>query len=273
MFFLHRLILWIFLGLLGSAFCYGVESTGAIANPVSLSTTDTQENTSVENSGENSLDIYEALVREVAAKTAAEEQERRANEWKTQQAKSFRFYKYKNQGGVSYSDKMPAKHEYQVIVYNSCYACSALSTVDWKITQLYTDEFSASIQKASEKYGVDPALIRAVIHAESNFNPLARSRKGAMGLMQLMPGTARDMNVSDLTDPAQNIMGGTRYLDFLLNRFNRNLTLAVAAYNAGPGRVDKYNAIPPIEETQTYVKRVKILYQRYRSERKIVSKD
>lgn len=217
---------------------------------------------------------YDAIVRQVAAQTAEEEEKRKANAWKTEEAKSFKFYKFKQQGGaVAYSDKAPVKHEYQVIVYNSCYACSALSTVDWRVTQLYTDEFTLAIQKASERYGVDPALIRAVIHAESNFNPLARSNKGAVGLMQLMPGTAKDMGVDDRTDAAANIMGGTRYLDLLLNRFNRNLTFAIAAYNAGPGRVEKYNAIPPIEETQTYVKRVKILYQRYRAERTIVSKD
>jgi len=216
---------------------------------------------------------YESIVRAVAEKTAEEERRRRADAWKTEQAKSFRFYKFKKEGAVAYSDRLPAKHDYQVIVYNSCYACSALSTVDWKVTQLYTDEFTYFIQKASEKYGVDPALIRAVIHAESNFNPLARSRKGAIGLMQLMPGTAKDMGVSNLTDPADNIMGGTRYLDFLLNRFNRNLILAIAAYNSGPSRVEKFNAIPPIEETRTYVKRVKILYQRYRSQRAILSKE
>lgn len=216
---------------------------------------------------------YDAIVRQVAAQTAEEEEKRKAEAWKTEEAKSFKFYKFKQQGAVAYSDKTPAKREYQVIVYNSCYACSALSTVDWRVTQLYTDEFTIAIQKASEKYGVDPALIRAVIHAESNFNPLARSNKGAVGLMQLMPGTAKDMGVDDRSNAADNIMGGTRYLDHLLNRFNRNLPLALAAYNAGPGRVEKYNAIPPIEETQTYVKRVKILYQRYRSQREIVSKD
>jgi soluble lytic murein transglycosylase-like protein len=216
---------------------------------------------------------YDAIVRQVAAQTAEEEEKRKAEAWKTAEAKSFKFYKFKQQGAVAYSDKAPIKHEYQVIVYNSCYACSALSTVDWRVTHLYTDEFTLAIQKASEKYGVDPALIRAVIHAESNFNPLARSNKGAVGLMQLMPGTAKDMGVDDRSNAADNIMGGTRYLDHLLNRFNRNLPLALAAYNAGPGRVEKYNAIPPIEETQTYVKRVKILYQRYRSQREIVSKD
>jgi soluble lytic murein transglycosylase-like protein len=221
---------------------------------------------------EDSLDDYEAIVRQVAARTAEEEERRRAEAWKTD-TKTFKFYKFKQQGSVAYSDKTPPKREYQVIVYNSCYACSALSTVNWRVTQLYTDEFSLPIQKASERYGVDPALIRAVIHAESNFNPLARSNKGAVGLMQLMPGTAKDMGVDDRENANDNIMGGTRYLDYLLDRFNRNLTLALAAYNAGPGRVDKYQAIPPIEETQTYVKRVKILYQRYRSQREIVSKD
>lgn len=220
-----------------------------------------------------SLDDYDLIVLQVAERSAEEERKRKAEAWKMEEAKSFKFYKFKQQGAVAYSDKAPIKRDYQVIVYNSCYACSALSTVDWRVTQLYTDEFTLAIQKASERYGVDPALIRAVIHAESNFNPLARSNKGAVGLMQLMPGTARDMGVEDRTDAADNIMGGTRYLDYLLNKFNRNLTFAIAAYNAGPGRVEKYNAIPPIEETQTYVKRVKILYQRYRSQREIVSKE
>lgn len=255
-----------------SAWSYAGDNQGAMNDQTRNASLSIQQDQQSEDS-ENTVDHYDAMVLEVAARTAEEESKRKAEAWKTQESKSFKFYKYKQQGAVAYSDKAPAKREYQVIVYNSCYACSALSTVDWKVTHLYTDEFTHIIQKASEKYGVDPALIRAIIHAESNFNPLARSNKGAVGLMQLMPGTAKDMGVNDRADAAENIMGGTRYLDLMLNRFNRNLTFAIAAYNAGPGRVEKYNAIPPIEETQTYVKRVKILYQRYRSQREIVSKD
>jgi soluble lytic murein transglycosylase-like protein len=106
--------------------------------------------------------------------------------------------------------------------------------------------------------------VRAVIHAESNFNPLARSRKGAMGLMQLMPGTARDMGVADSSDPGQNIQGGVKYLAYLLGRFNGDITLATAAYNAGPGAVSRHHGVPPYEETKTYVFRVNVLHQRYK---------
>ncbi len=174
-----------------------------------------------------------------------------------------RIYKYLQGGTPSFSDVPPSKGGY--IVYRpSCYACNVTSNINWNATKLHLDAFGDEITLAARQFDLDPALVRAVIHAESGFNPRARSQKGAMGLMQLMPGTARMLGVPDASDPVHNIRGGVRYLAGLLARFKNDVTLATAAYNAGPEAVQKYAGVPPYAETQVYVQRVKILHQRYR---------
>lgn len=116
--------------------------------------------------------------------------------------------------------------------------------------------FDQLIRQAAQQHGVSEGLVKAIMHTESGFNINARSPVGAQGLMQLMPATARRFNVSNAYDPQQNIFGGVKYLSWLLKRFNGDTRLAIAAYNAGEGNVDKYGGIPPFRETQDYVRRV-----------------
>jgi len=116
--------------------------------------------------------------------------------------------------------------------------------------------YSAQIRNAARTYGLDPALVASVIAVESNFNSRAVSKKSALGLMQLLPETAAQMAVRNAFDPVENIDGGTRYLKQLLDRYDQNLALALAAYNAGPKRVDFYRGIPPLAETRSYISRV-----------------
>jgi soluble lytic murein transglycosylase-like protein len=125
-------------------------------------------------------------------------------------------------------------------------------------------EYDKIITNAANKFNIDVALIKAVIKAESNFNHQAVSRAGAKGLMQLMPQTASALKVDDVFHPGDNIEGGARYLRYLLNVYKGNLTLALAAYNAGEGAVAKYNyGVPPFRETQNYIKRVLAFYEAY----------
>ena len=120
----------------------------------------------------------------------------------------------------------------------------------------------ALVDNIALTHGVDPALVRAVMKTESNFNRFAVSRKGAMGLMQLIPATGRRYGVRDFFDPQQNVDGGVRYLKFLLEKFNGNLDLSLAAYNAGENLVERLGRIPPIPETTNYVRKIRAIYRK-----------
>jgi hypothetical protein len=125
--------------------------------------------------------------------------------------------------------------------------------------------FGAHIREAAKLYQLPEAFLRAIVMVESNFFPDAVSHQGAMGLMQLMPSTALNMGVLDAFDPRQNVLGGARYLRMLANRFNGDLVLTVAAYNAGEGAIKRYNGVPPFQETRLYVKRVLHHYYAFRN--------
>lgn len=134
-----------------------------------------------------------------------------------------------------------------------------------KSAHQYIRDYDEAIAKASRRFSVEPSLIKAVIRAESGFNQKAVSHKGAQGLMQLMPDTAYQMEVADPFDAEENILGGTRYLSLMLDRFQNNMQLALAAYNAGPERVEEYRGIPPFAETRSFVERVLRYYSQYGS--------
>lgn len=126
-------------------------------------------------------------------------------------------------------------------------------------------DIDSLINKYSQKNNLDSDFVKAVIKQESGFQPTAKSHCGAMGLMQLMPGTADSLGVKDAFDPEQNIAGGTKYLSNLLNQYNGNKELALAAYNAGSGAVKKYGGVPPYSETQNYVKNILSTYGNYKA--------
>lgn len=167
------------------------------------------------------------------------------------------------QGIIHYSSKKPAGKSYSILNIR-CPECSVWrNSVNWNTTPLILNKFTHEITLAAQKHGLQAALLKAVIHAESAFKPEAVSSAGAQGLMQLMPLTQKTYSVSNPYDPAQNIDGGAAYLKHLKNSYS-TMDVYLAAYNSGETAVERYGkTIPPFPETQEYVRRVKILYSRY----------
>lgn len=171
-------------------------------------------------------------------------------------------------GSIEYTNVKPHRHRGHKVTrlftyIDTCVACALHSSINWATVPLNLRAYGKAVRTAAARYGVSPAFLRAIIHAESAFNPNALSNKGAQGLMQLMPGTASDMGVANAFNAAQNIQGGAQYLAQLLKDFHGNHKLAAAAYNAGPQAVRRYHGVPPYAETKVYVKRVGTLYRRY----------
>ena len=164
-------------------------------------------------------------------------------------------YRYVDEEGIVHFTDAPTDKRY-IVFMRDLKKDKALRTKLKYASSVNPAVFEQLIKTCSDKYGVNPCLVKAVIHAESGYNPNAVSSKGASGLMQLMPATARSLKVADRFNPKDNVEGGVKYLRFLLDTFRGDVSLAVAAYNAGLGSVAKYGGIPPYNETRTYVTRV-----------------
>jgi soluble lytic murein transglycosylase-like protein len=165
-------------------------------------------------------------------------------------------YMYIDSKGVVHFTNAPTSNDYKLYIKEKKQRT--------KSRQVSTKKYDDIIKKAQKKYGVEFSLIKAVIKVESGFNPKAVSKRGAKGLMQIMPDNYKNLDVKDPFNPSQNIMGGTLYLQRLLVRYEYKLPLALAAYNAGPHAVDKYKRIPPYKETQNYVRKVMKTYSSYK---------
>ncbi len=173
-------------------------------------------------------------------------------------------YRYEDEKGVIHFTNCPRDAKFKLYIRESK---EDVGEENHSSLVSYLKDFSqydAMISECSKKYQVDFALIKAIIRAESGFNPIAVSRKGAKGLMQLMPETALRMNVSNIFNPRDNIEGGVRYFKYLLSLFNNDLQLSLAAYNAGENIVAELGSIPPYRETMDYVKKVLSYYRSYR---------
>jgi soluble lytic murein transglycosylase-like protein len=160
-------------------------------------------------------------------------------------------YRYIDSNGVIHFTNVPTSSQYRV------YIKERPKTFDQTFS---SSRYDHHISEASKRYRLAPALIKAIIKAESGFDPSAVSRKGALGLMQIMPDNLKSLKINDPFNPRENILGGARYFREMLNRYDKKVQLALAAYNAGPGQVDRYNSIPPFPETVAYVKKVMSYY-------------
>ena len=164
-------------------------------------------------------------------------------------------YPYRDSRGVLRFTNVPTQPSYRIVIRTSRKRLPSSSR--------FPRRFDRIVRSASDRYGVDPNLVSAMIKVESNFDPHAVSRKGARGLMQLMPETARDLDVGDIYDPTENINGGVPHLKLLLDRFGGNQRMALAAYNAGATVVERYRGVPPFSETRKYVRPVLRYYRLY----------
>lgn len=185
-------------------------------------------------------------------------------------------YSYRDEHGRLFLTDSPPNQNYKIVVTSrkerespDSPSQTSFSAGGMAATQKFLlpndESFSKHINEAAKTHDLDPYLIKSVIKAESDFDPNVQSSKGAQGLMQLIPSTAKLVGCNDSFDARQNILGGSNYLRMMLKRFDGRIDYALAAYNAGPGNVEKYNGIPPFRETQNYVRKVKHYYQQYAS--------
>lgn len=173
-------------------------------------------------------------------------------------------YRYEDDEGIVHFTDAPTDRRFKIFM-RDLKKDKQLRTKLQFSSNINPAEYEQIIKTCADKYGVNSCLIKAVIHAESGYNPNAVSRKGATGLMQLMPGTARSLKVSNSLDPKDNVEGGVKYLRFLLDTFRGDVSLALAAYNAGMNKVAKFGGIPPYAETRNYVNRVLSYMQSYQA--------